>query len=86
MCTLGQKPTFYLEIHKNLMFEKCEFCEKWDFDIVNFVKNETFKMWILDKLRIFAPVWCFHAVMIKRENVWMKINLVQKHFWDMPKL
>ena len=28
MYTLGQKPTFYPEISKNLMFEKCEFCEK----------------------------------------------------------
>ena len=28
------------------MFEKCEFCEKWDFEIVNF----------LDKLKVFAPV------------------------------
>ena len=38
------------------MFEKCECCEKWDFEnvnstknekieIVNFVKNETFKNW-----------------------------------------
>ena len=26
--TLGQKPTFYPESDKNLMFEKCEFCEK----------------------------------------------------------
>ena len=26
--TLGQKPTFYPEITENLMFEKCEFCEK----------------------------------------------------------
>ena len=26
--TLGQKSTFYPEITKNLMFEKCEFCEK----------------------------------------------------------
>ena len=26
--TLGQKPTFYPEITKKLMFEKCEFCEK----------------------------------------------------------
>ena len=25
MYTLGQKPTFYPEITKNLMFEKCEF-------------------------------------------------------------
>ena len=26
--TLGQNPTFYPEITKNLMFEKCDFCEK----------------------------------------------------------
>ena len=38
--TLGQKPTLYPEITKNLMFEKCEFREKWDFENVNFVKNE----------------------------------------------
>ena len=28
------------------MFEKYEFCEKQDFEIVNFVKNEILKMWI----------------------------------------
>ena len=65
--TLGQNPTFYPEITKNLMVEKCEFCGKWDFENVTFVKNETLKLWILskmkfsncefsDKLRIFAPV------------------------------
>ena len=27
-CTLGEKPTFYPEITKNLMLEKCEFCGK----------------------------------------------------------
>ena len=32
------------------MFEKCEFCENWDFENVNFVKNEPLEM------RIFAPV------------------------------
>ena len=31
------------EIIKDLMFEKCEFCEKSDFEIVNFVKNEVLK-------------------------------------------
>ena len=41
--TLGQISTFYPEITKNLMFEKCEFYEKWDFEIVNFVKNDTLK-------------------------------------------
>ena len=38
--TLGQKSTFYPEITNNFMFEKCEFCEKWDFVYVNFVRNE----------------------------------------------
>ena len=43
------------------MFEKCEFCEKWDFEIVNFVKKwdfeivnfvkkEILKLWILWKV------------------------------------
>ena len=31
------------------MFEKREFCEKWDFENVNFVKSEILKMWILSK-------------------------------------
>ena len=42
--TLGQKPIFNLEITKNLMFEKSEFCEKLDYEIVNFVKNDILKM------------------------------------------
>ena len=36
---------------------KCEFCEKWDFENVNFMKNETLKMWfciIADRLPSFA--------------------------------
>ena len=36
--------TFYPEITKNSMFGKCEFCEKLDFENVNFVKNGTLKM------------------------------------------
>ena len=47
---------------------KCEFCEKWDFENVNFVKSEIFTMWTLWKVRFsqcdflkkwgfFAPVW-----------------------------
>ena len=27
---------------KNLMFKKSEFCDKWDFENVNFVKNDIF--------------------------------------------
>ena len=56
--TLGPKPTFYPEFTKNLIFdkcvfcekwdfEKCEFCEKWDFENLNFAKNEILKIWIL---------------------------------------
>ena len=63
---------------------KCEFCEKWDFENVNFVKNESLKMWILskmiiskceffDKLRIFALVW--HC------RIWRKIRPI---FWLNP--
>ena len=39
--------TFYPEIPYNLMFEKCEFCGIWDFENVNFVKNEISEVWIL---------------------------------------
>ena len=35
------------------MFEKCEFCVKWDFENVNLVKNEILKMWILPKMRFW---------------------------------
>ena len=56
--TLGQKPTFYSEIPLilivfkiwilwRLRFQKCEFCENWDFKIVNFVKKEIAERWIL---------------------------------------
>ena len=30
----------------NMIIEKCEFCEEWDFENVDFVKNDIFKMWI----------------------------------------
>ena len=29
-----------------LGFQKCEFCEKWEFTNVNFVKIEILEMWI----------------------------------------
>ena len=35
--TLGQKLTFYPKIPKNLILEKCDFCEIWYFTNVNFV-------------------------------------------------
>ena len=37
------------------MFEKCEFCEKWDFKNVNSVKNEILKMWIFVLIFGFLP-------------------------------
>ena len=37
------------------MFEECEFCEKWDFELENFVKNKIFKMWIFGCFADFCP-------------------------------
>jgi len=82
--TLGQKPTFCPEITKNLMFEKCEFCEKmrlwkcefcekWAFENVNFVKNEILKMWILWKIRFwkceFGEKWDFENVNLVKNMI-----------------
>ena len=49
-------------ILRKIRLSKCDFCEKWDFEIMNFVKHEILKIWILwknfskflYKLRIFA--------------------------------
>ena len=43
----GAKHHFWFKNTLEYEFEKCEFCEKWDFPIVSFVKNKIFKMWIL---------------------------------------
>ena len=40
------------------MFEKCELCGKWDFEIVNFVKNETLKYWFLWKMKPWKCEFC----------------------------
>ena len=54
---------------------KCEFCENWDFRIVNFVKNETSEMWILWKMRFqkgeFCKNWDFQCV-----NFWIKCGFL----------
>ena len=61
--TLGQKPTFYPEITNSLMLEK------WDFENVNLVKNETLKnvnfvkneglkMWILWTMWFWKCEFC----------------------------
>ena len=41
-----------------VMFGKCEFCEKEYFENVNFMKNETLKMWILWKMRLWNCEFC----------------------------
>ena len=33
-----------------MRFSKCEFWQKWDFENVNFVKNEILETWILSKM------------------------------------
>ena len=43
---------------KNLIFEKCEFCEKWDFENVNFVRNEILKMCIWWEMRFSKCEFC----------------------------
>ena len=76
--TLGQNTTFYPQITKNLMFENCEFWEKWDFENVNFVTNEILKMWIFWKMRFwkckFCEKWDFEIVnLVKYETFKMWI-------------
>ena len=46
----GAKNTgFFPEITKNSMFEKREFCEKWDFENVNFWEKYDFEIVIFVK-------------------------------------
>ena len=42
-----------------MIFDKCDFCEKLDFENVNFVKNGTFKMLLFGLIEDFCPslVW-----------------------------
>ena len=42
--------------HADNEFPKYEMCEKWDFQIVNFVKNDISKLWILWK-KEFLKLW-----------------------------
>ena len=45
-------------ISRKIRFWKCEFCEKWDFENVNFVKNVIVKLWIFSKNEILK-MWIF---------------------------
>ena len=58
-----------------MIFQKCEFCEKWYFRNVNFVKNELSKMWILwnwDLRNVnLVKNWDFQFV-----NFWIKYGFL----------
>ena len=45
-------------ILRKMRFCKCEFCEKCEFENVNFVKIEIFKLRYLDKMWILGPLCC----------------------------
>ena len=69
--TLGHKPrnnqefdVWKMWILWQMILWKCEFCEKWYFEIVNFVKNEILKLWILRK-------WYFQNV-----NFWINCEFL----------
>ena len=66
-----------------MRFWKCEFCEKWDFKIVNFGKIENFKMWFLDKMRIFATVYwdTFPSLFLESKNIGKYWTTVQSSAW-----
>ena len=60
-----------------------EFNEKWEFEIVNFVKNENLKWWILWKMRHrknkFCQKWDFqNVIFVKNET--LKLFISEK--WD----
>ena len=52
---------------------KCEFCEKCDFENVNFVKNVILKMWILSKMELwkceFCEKWDFENVNFVKNDI-----------------
>ena len=58
-----------------MIFLKCEFCEKWDFRNVNFVKIEISELWILWKMIFqngeFCKNWDFQCL-----NFWIKCGLL----------
>ena len=76
-----KKTSFYPEITKNLMLEKCEFCENWDFKNVNFEKNKISKMWILLKMRlknVNSSMWIFGQNMAFCPSVLLNFSDVEE--------
>ena len=61
-----------------MRFWKCEFCEKWDFENVNFVKNVLLKLWILWKMWFseceFCKNWDFQNV-----NFWINWGFLPQY-------
>ena len=57
------------ELCEKLGVWKCEFFEKWDFENVIFLKNETLKMWILWKMRRWKCEFCEKMKLWKCEFV-----------------
>ena len=53
------------------MFENCEFCEKWDFENVIFVKNETLKI----------GKWGFENVNFVENDILKMWILSKMRFW-----
>ena len=70
----GANPNF---LSKNTPFQKCEFCEKWDFENVNFVKIKILKLWILWKLRFSkCDFWTKCGFSPQSVEPWFKIRLL----------
>jgi len=70
----------YPKITKNLMFEKCEFCVKWDFENVNFV--EKMRIWNCE----FCEKWDSEIVIFVKNEIskmWIlwKVRFQIVNFW-----
>ena len=66
-------PNFLSRNYKELDVWKCEFYEKWEFEIVNSVINETLNMWILWKMLFlkceFCEKWDFRNVNFVKNEI-----------------
>ena len=72
-----------------IRFQKCEFCEKWDFENVNFAKNKNLSMYILWKNVPFAPLihWSLGSlrafpIPLEKDLCFLCINI--SHKWVIP--
>ena len=58
-----------------MIFWKCELCEKWDFEIVNFVENDALKLFILWKMIFwkcdFCKKWDFENVNFVKNDIFV---------------